>query len=100
MASPNLGTEKDLGFYQLTGLTAAKKLSSVKDIPKGCAFIYIQPEGANVRWRSDGAAPSAAVGNLEVVNARTRYNITAMEELTFIEVAPTATVNIQFTGLV
>lgn len=100
MASPNLGTEKDLGFFQLTGLATAKKLSTATTIPKGTAFIYIQPETQNVRWRSDGTSPTAAIGNLEVVGGRTKYNLSAMEDLSFIEVAASATVNIQFTGLV
>lgn len=100
MASPNLGTEKDLGYFQLTGLGSAKKLRTDVTIPKGAAFIYIQPEGQNVRWRSDGTDPTAAVGNLEVVGGRTKYNLVNMEDLTFIQTAATATVNIQFTGLV
>lgn len=100
MASPNLGTEKDLGYFRVTGISAATKLSALTTIPRNCAFIYIQPEGQNVRWRSDNGTLNATTGNLEIVNSRTRYNFTNMEDLAFIETAPTATVNIQFTGLV
>lgn len=48
-----------LGFAQATVSTAAIALPSV---PARCTKALITVEGQPVRWRDDGTAPTAAVG--------------------------------------
>lgn len=46
-----------LGYQQITSLSTAQSLT----VPSGATAAYIAPEGS-VRYRDDGAAPTAAVG--------------------------------------
>lgn len=47
------------GFQQITNPTVSTALPS---IPVGATVAVLTPE-ANVRWRADGVAPTASVGN-------------------------------------
>lgn len=49
-----------LGYQQLTSITAATKLT----LPAGATAAIITTEAQNVRWRDDGVAPTASVGQL------------------------------------
>jgi len=50
-----------LGYQQMTSITPAKALAS---IPVGAKRALLQAETQNVRWRDDGTAPTATVGNI------------------------------------
>lgn len=56
--SPYQATPK--GYQQITALSGAQSLT----VPAGATFAVISAEGANVRWRDDGTAPTASVGML------------------------------------
>lgn len=49
-----------LGYQQITSLAAAAPLT----IPGTATFALVQVEGADVRWRDDGTAPTSAIGML------------------------------------
>jgi hypothetical protein len=49
-----------LGYQQLTSMASATKLT----VPAGADFAYIVAEAQSVRWRDDGTAPTATVGQL------------------------------------
>jgi hypothetical protein len=50
-----------LGYVQLTNLGTAKTLGT---IPKNALWAVLTAEGAAVRFRDDGTAPTATVGQL------------------------------------
>lgn len=52
---------KAAGFVQITGITPARGLGT---IPPGSQVALVQCEAVAVRWRDDGTAPTATVGNL------------------------------------
>ncbi len=56
-----------LGFCQQTSVSTAVGLSSgagacASGIPKGSVFAVVQVEGETARWRDDGTAPTASIG--------------------------------------
>src|SRR5882672_6430716 len=52
-----------LGYCQLTSLAAATKLSACSGgIPAGATSALISVEGAAIRYRDDGTAPTTTVG--------------------------------------
>ena len=59
---PNKGVP--LGFQQLTATQLASAVSL--NVPAGANFAVISVETAAVRFRDDGAAPTAAIGVLLV----------------------------------
>lgn len=63
-------SHKSLKFTQTTSLGTAKYLYQLLDaslvdgatISANVTHVYIQAEAQTLRWRSDGTAPTAAVG--------------------------------------
>lgn len=49
------------GYVQMTSMTTASALTG---IPQQACRVVLQAEAQNVRWRNDGTAPTATVGNL------------------------------------
>ena len=47
------------GYEQVASLVTAVGLGA---IPNSATFAVVQVEGADVRWRDDGSAPTASVG--------------------------------------
>ncbi|KEA07121.1 hypothetical protein [Rhizobium rhizogenes] len=47
-----------LGYQQITSLSSATPLT----VPAGANFAVVAADTAAVRWRDDGAAPTASVG--------------------------------------
>lgn len=59
------GTAGGAGTYLLSATNTASSASLTSGgIPAGANFALLQAETANVRWRDDGGAPTATVGNL------------------------------------
>lgn len=85
------GSRKPMGFQQITVLTSAVGLV----VPPGARYAIIQPTGQPVRWRDDGANPTAAIGMRVVVGADLEYvgDLTAIK---FIQEAATAVLNVSF----
>jgi len=49
-----------LGYQQLTSITVSTALT----VPAGATCALITAEAQNARWRDDGTAPTASVGQL------------------------------------
>ena len=80
-----------LGFQQITSLASSTALT----VPGGATLAVIQAEGADVRWRDDGTAPTATVGMLLPAGAELRYT-GALAALRLIQASAGATVNVSY----
>lgn len=84
----------DLGYQQITSLTAAASLT----VPAKCRLITCIPEGQGVRWRSDGTDPTATVGYPLAIGVEQSYNAEQSTRLKFIEQAASAKLNVYYWG--
>jgi hypothetical protein len=91
----NYRAETDLGYYQLTSLSGP---AAIPTPPAGATMAIITAEGQNVRWRSDGTNPTSTVGYPLYVGAELVYTAANLSKLVFIEMNPSATLNIYFWG--
>jgi hypothetical protein len=82
-----------LGYQQITDLTAAVLLAP----PPGATFAVIQAEGAPVRWRDDGVAPTAAIGMRLPQNSELRLDA-LLTTVRCIQEAAGAKLNISYYG--
>ncbi len=87
-----------LGFQQITSLTGSTALT----VPGGATCAFIQAETKDVRWRDDGVAPTAAIGNIlggpvpgAVENEGMWYR-GDLSKLRFIETAASAKLNVSY----
>lgn len=87
------GQQIPVGYQQITDLTAVITLT----IPTGATFAMVQAEGAPVRWRDDGVAPTASVGMRLPANSEVRMD-TMLSGLKFIQEAAGAKLNISYYG--
>ena len=90
------GQVTGLGDCQLSVGASAVALSSCSGgIPAGAIFIWATPEVAAVRWRDDGTAPTAAIGNPVSVGSQLQYGgpLTAIQ---IIAQSGTSTVDVYF----
>jgi hypothetical protein len=78
-----------LGYQQITSLSSATALT----IPQGTTLALIVPETQNVRWRDDGANPTASVGMPIFVGASLSYD-GDLNRIRFIESTAGAKLNI------
>jgi hypothetical protein len=78
-----------LGYQQITSLSSATGLT----IPQGTTLALIVPETQNVRWRDDGADPTASVGMPIFVGASLSYD-GDLNRIKFIESTAGAKLNI------
>lgn len=83
-----------LGFQQITSLSSAAGLT----IPAGTSIALIQAESQNVRWRDDGTNPTATVGMILMVGSTLEYTGSSFASVKFIEVAPSAILNVSYYG--
>lgn len=58
-----------VGYFQISSGTSVFTVSA----PAGSRWARVQVEVQNIRYRCDGAAPTAAVGMLLSVTAATQY---------------------------
>lgn len=86
---------RSLGQVQVSGLSAATGLT----IPTGCALILVIPQTQAVRWRDDGTAPTASIGQPVAVGQELRYDGANMANLKFIEQVASAVINVAFYGI-
>lgn len=73
------------------GCVAATSLT----VPAGSTRALIQCEGQSVRWRDDGTAPTAAVGQLLATGTILEYN-GPLAAIQFIQTAATATLDVSY----
>ena len=83
-----------LGYVQVTALTASTALSN---LPTGIMKAWIQAQGAAVRWRDDGAAPTASVGMIIADGDILEYT-GDLSAIRFIQSGGTAALNISYYG--
>jgi hypothetical protein len=84
-----------LGYCQLSVTTAVLVSTCSGGIPAGATFAWITPETAAIRWRDDGTAPSATVGNPVSAGQQLVYG-GLLASLQVVAQSGTATVNVAF----
>lgn len=85
-----------LGYCQLTSLTASTGLAScASGIPNNATLAILSVEGAAIRWRDDGTAPTSSVGQPVKVDQAYSYSGT-LSALRIIQQSASATVNVSF----
>jgi hypothetical protein len=82
-----------LGYQQLTSISSAAPLSN---IPPGMVVCTLQAEVENVRYRDDGEAPTASVGNLLVAGQEPFLYTGTVSALQFIAATAGAILNVSF----
>jgi hypothetical protein len=88
-----------MGYQQVTSLSSAAGLTVPQTTPGGLAekpvFALIVAEGAAVRWRDDGTAPTASVGMPLAIGVPLQYD-GDLNKIQFIQQAATAKINISY----
>lgn len=87
-----------LGYQQYTSTGSAFKLTSAPStgntgIPSGARYAVIYVEGAGIRWRDDGTAPTASVGMPVSAGQDFQYS-GQLESIQMIQQASGAIVNV------
>jgi hypothetical protein len=87
------------GYQQIAVLNASTGLTVPTVTPEGLngkpVFALIVAEGAAVRWRDDGTAPTASVGMPLAVGVPLQYD-GDLTKIRFIEQAASAKLNISY----
>ncbi len=87
------------GYQQITTLTASTALTVPTLAPDGLnakpVFALIVAEGAAVRWRDDGTAPTASVGMPLAIGVPLQYD-GDLNKIRFIQQAATGIINISY----
>jgi len=87
------GSLEVVGFEQITGLNAAKGLTSAT---YGVATkALIQATDQNVRWRDDGTDPTAAIG-MQLAAGNDFWYTGDLSAITFIEETASAKLNVSY----
>lgn len=81
-----------LGYEQIVDLSTAVGLT----VPRGAKFALIQAEGANVRWRDDGTAPTATVGMLLSTTSDGLWFTGDLRAVRFIQTTAGAKLNVSY----
>ena len=88
-----------MGYQQVTSLSSAAGLTVPQTTPGGLAekpvFALIVAEGAAVRWRDDGTAPSATVGMPIAVGVPFQYD-GDLTKIRFIQQSASGILNISY----
>lgn len=80
-----------LGYQQITGLSS----STAMTVPSGATIAVVQAEGADVRWRDDGTAPTASVGMSLPAGAERIFDA-SLAAVRLIQTASGAVVNVSY----
>lgn len=91
MTTMSLKGSDSRGYQQISNVSAAVALN----VPAGAKCIVVHAEGQAVRWRDDGASPTASVGMLLPVGGELRYDGSLLA-IRFIETAASAKINVAF----
>ena len=87
------------GYQQITNLSASVGLTIPTTTPEGLngkpVFALIIAEGAPVRWRDDGIAPSTTVGMPIAVGVPLQYD-GDLSKIRFIQQSASAKLNISY----
>jgi hypothetical protein len=87
-----------IGFCQLTPLAAATTLSSCSGggIPARASLVVLRAESATVRYRDDGVAPTAAIGQPILTTDRPLVYVGTLSALQFIAASGSPTLDVAF----
>lgn len=88
-------SERALGYQQITTVSAAVGLT----LPAGTSRARVTVSGQAVRYRDDGANPTAAVGMPLAAGSTTDFGTQQLSQLRFIEAAASATLDVSYYGL-
>lgn len=87
------------GYQQITSLSSSTALTVPQRTPEGMngkpVLALIIAEGAPVRWRDDGTAPTASVGMPLAVGVPFQYD-GDLTKIRFIQQSASATLNISY----
>ena len=103
MPAQNFMADKDLGYVQaaagsINTATTVASLFPGGVIPRGTETLLLVPEAQAIRWRSDGTAPTAAVGYPLAVGAELRYTMAQFPALQVISQVAGAILNVYALG--
>lgn len=96
-----------LGDYQCTSVSAATTLSGcagLAAIPVNTVFAVVQVEGEAARWRCDGTAPTASIGQPVAANTPIYFTCgvlghAILADLQIIPQTGSMTVDVSFYGM-
>lgn len=91
--------ESALGYFQAAAasIDASTLMSTIvgaATMAKGPVLLLIIPEGQAIRWRDDGVAPTAAIGQPLAVGAELRYTAKNLANLRVIGQVANAILNV------
>lgn len=96
IVSQTSGVTGGAGVYVTSAATTSSAASLTSGgVPKGAKLAYIEAEAKDVRYRDDGAAPTASVGQVIPLGTSILYSGTATA-LNFIETAASGKLNVSF----
>ena len=84
-------TTQCLGYQQITSLSASTALT----VPVGATMALIVAETQAVRWRDDGAAPTASVGMPLATGTSLSYD-GDLKAIRFIQQTASAVLNVSY----
>lgn len=98
--------ESSFGYFQAAAasidtaqlLSVALGAAGAVALARGPVLLLIIPEGQAIRWRDDGVAPTAAVGQPLAVGAELRYTAKNLANLRVIGQAANAILNVTVYG--
>lgn len=82
-----------LGYTQITSLASA---TGIGPVPIDAIMALIEVEGAAVRYRDDGSAPTASVGMPLVPGQEFSYSVVDFTQIEFIQQSSGAILNISW----
>ena len=92
-------TTNNLGYQQITDLSSAVGLTVPAVDEAGNKVMptraFIVAEGANIRWRDDGTAPTASVGMILIQNNVLSYD-GDLNNIKFIQTGAGAKLNVSY----
>lgn len=92
----------DLGDYQCTSISIATTLltcASLSAVPAGAVFAVVQVESNAARWRTDGTAPTASVGQPLAVLTPIYFTVNPLSNVQLIPQSSTMTIDVSFYGV-
>lgn len=93
----NFLAEKPLGYRQILAAQVDPGVQ-LAGVPDGTSLILIIAEAQAIRWRDDGTAPTATVGQPLAAGIELRYTGRSPSNLRFISQTAGAIINLTFYG--
>ena len=81
-----------VGYQQIAAFSTLQTLT----VPTGATAALIRVETTSVRWRDDGTAPTASVGQLMLTTDQPLWYPGVLTALQFIPTASTSTLDVTY----